>query len=128
MLSLRAHLTILLLAVAGYYGAETKPHNLTEGVFGVDASFDYVVVGAGTSGFTLAARLAEQKLSVALVEAGDFYEAVWPLAKIPGAVIVGLGSSPTATTPIDWNFITAPVPGANYRQVHYGRHKTFGGW
>ncbi|RAH68282.1 GMC family oxidoreductase [Aspergillus aculeatinus CBS 121060] len=100
---------------------------LTKGVFGVDASFDYVVVGAGTSGFTLAARLAEQKLSVALVEAGDFYEAVWPVAKIPGAVIVGLGSSPTATTPIDWNFITAPVPGANYRQVHYGRHKTFGG-
>ncbi|PYI23543.1 GMC oxidoreductase [Aspergillus violaceofuscus CBS 115571] len=126
MLSLKAHLAILLLVVAGYYGSETKSHNLREGLFGSDASFDYVVVGAGTSGFTLAARLAEQKFSVALIEAGDFYEVVWPVAKIPGAVIIGLGSSPTSTTPVDWNFITAPIPGANYRKVHYARHKTFG--
>ncbi|PYH44664.1 GMC family oxidoreductase [Aspergillus saccharolyticus JOP 1030-1] len=98
-----------------------------KGVFGVDASFDYVVVGAGTSGLTVAARLAEQQLSVALIEAGDYYETIWPLAMIPGAVIIGLGSSPLDTTPIDWNFVTAPIPGANNRKVHYARHKALGG-
>ncbi|KAL4734589.1 GMC oxidoreductase [Aspergillus similis] len=94
---------------------------------GVDATFDYVVIGGGTSGFTVAARLAEVNFTVALVEAGDFYEVVWPLSKIPGAVVIGVGGSPTSTTPIDWNFITEPVPGANNRSLHYARHKTFGG-
>ncbi|RAL07942.1 GMC family oxidoreductase [Aspergillus homomorphus CBS 101889] len=128
MILVKFCISIVLIVVAGVCdAAEDKSHGLKQGVFGVDASFDYVVVGAGTSGFTLAARLAEQKLKVALIEAGDFYEAVWPVSKIPGAVIIGVGSSPTSTTPIDWNFLTAPIPGANYRKVHYARHKTFGG-
>jgi choline dehydrogenase len=100
---------------------------IQKGIPGVDATFDYVVIGGGTSGFTVAARLAEAKFTVALVEAGDFYEAAWPLSKIPGAAVIGIGASPTSTTPIDWNFITEPVPGANNRSVHYARHKTFGG-
>jgi choline dehydrogenase len=98
-----------------------------EGIPGVDATFDYVVVGGGTSGFTVAARLAEADFTVAMVEAGDFYEVVWPLSKVPGAAVIGIGGSPTSTTPIDWNFITEPVPGANNRSLHYARHKTFGG-
>ncbi|KAL4795759.1 GMC oxidoreductase [Aspergillus venezuelensis] len=102
-------------------------HGIQYGTPGVDATFDYVVVGGGTSGFTLAARLAEARFSVALVEAGDFYEDVWPLPKIPGFNVLGVGSSPFSTSPIDWQFVTEPVPGANYRAVHYCRHKTFGG-
>ncbi|KAL4965407.1 GMC family oxidoreductase [Aspergillus stella-maris] len=102
-------------------------HGIQYGIPGVDATFDYVVVGGGTSGFTLAARLAEAHFSVALIEAGDFYEDVWPLPKIPGFNVLGVGSSPFSTSPIDWQFVTEPVPGANYRAVHYCRHKTFGG-
>ncbi|PWY65358.1 alcohol oxidase [Aspergillus sclerotioniger CBS 115572] len=98
-----------------------------QGILGVNASFDYVVVGAGASGLTLAARLAEQKFSVALVEAGDFYELRYPLAKIPGAAIVGIGSSVNSTTPIDWGFVAYGVPGANYRDIHYPRGKCLGG-
>ncbi|KAL5046542.1 hypothetical protein BDW71DRAFT_214596 [Aspergillus fruticulosus] len=104
-----------------------RANAIPEGIPGVDATFDYVIIGGGTSGFTVAARLAEAKFTVALVEAGDFYEAVWPLSKIPAAAVIGIGASPTSTTPIDWNFITEPVPGANNRSVHYARHKTFGG-
>ncbi|KAE8387471.1 hypothetical protein BDV23DRAFT_174602 [Aspergillus alliaceus] len=60
-----------------------------EGIPGIDASFDYLVVGGGNAGVTLAARLAEQIFTVALVEAGDFYETKYPLAKVPGAAGIG---------------------------------------
>lgn len=39
-----------------------------------DASFDYVVVGGGTGGLAIAYRLAEANHSVAVIEAGGFYE------------------------------------------------------
>ncbi|KAL4791634.1 GMC oxidoreductase [Aspergillus venezuelensis] len=122
MFSTKLSLAIWILSLA-----VLRVAGITEGDPGVDATFDYIVVGAGTSGFTLAARLAEAKFTVALVEAGDFYEVVWPLPKIPGAAEIGIGASPSSTTPIDWQFITEPVPGANNRAVHYCRHRTFGG-
>ncbi|KAL9078533.1 MAG: hypothetical protein Q9157_002556 [Trypethelium eluteriae] len=45
------------------------------GAPGADANFDYVVVGGGTAGLTLATRLSANKsMSVAVIEAGGFYE------------------------------------------------------
>jgi choline dehydrogenase-like flavoprotein len=45
------------------------------GVPGVNATYDYVVVGGGTAGLTIAARLAEDSnFSVAVIEAGGFYQ------------------------------------------------------
>lgn len=44
------------------------------GVPGTNASFDYVVVGGGTAGLAIATRLAAANLSVAVIEAGGFYE------------------------------------------------------
>jgi choline dehydrogenase len=45
------------------------------GVPGKNASYDYVIVGGGTGGLTIAARLAEDKnVSVAVIEAGGFYQ------------------------------------------------------
>ena len=42
-----------------------------------DHTFDYVIVGGGNAGLTLAARLTENPdTRVAVVEAGDFYEEV----------------------------------------------------
>ncbi|RDW70509.1 GMC family oxidoreductase [Aspergillus mulundensis] len=117
----------LPLAILSFAVLTLQVSGVHRGQPGVDATFDYVVVGAGTSGFTLASRLAEANFTVALVEAGDFYELVWPFPIIPGAVALGIGASPTSTTPIDWQFITQPVPGANNRAVHYCRHRTFGG-
>jgi choline dehydrogenase len=44
------------------------------GVPGVNATYDYVVIGGGTAGLTIAARLAEDSdVSVAVIEAGGFY-------------------------------------------------------
>lgn len=44
------------------------------GVPGTNAIFDYVVVGGGTAGLAIATRLATANLSVAVIEAGGFYE------------------------------------------------------
>lgn len=45
------------------------------GVPGTNTSYDYVVVGGGTAGLTIAARLAEDSdVSVAVIEAGGFYQ------------------------------------------------------
>lgn len=45
------------------------------GIAGLNATYDYVIVGGGTAGNVVAARLTEHSnASVALVEAGSFYE------------------------------------------------------
>jgi len=45
------------------------------GTPGKNASYDYVIVGGGTGGLAIAARLAENKnTSVAVIEAGGFYQ------------------------------------------------------
>ena len=93
----------------------------------VDAIFDYIVVGGGTAGVTIAARLAEHQYRVALIEAGGIYEALSLTATIPGADSLGVGSDVSSSSLIDWRFVTHKVPGANYRDVHYPRGKCLGG-
>lgn len=90
-------------------------------------TFDYVVVGGGTSGLPLAVRLAEHH-TVALVEAGGRYEVEYPLAKTPAADVLPVGSDPDIKNiPVDWGFITTPQVGANGRRVHFARGKCLGG-
>ncbi|KAL4976602.1 hypothetical protein BDW66DRAFT_159600 [Aspergillus desertorum] len=90
-------------------------------------TFDYVVVGGGAAGVTLAVRLAEASHSVALIEAGTYYEDSWPLAAIPGADVIPVGSDPDATFGADWGFVTAPQAGADGRRIHFARGKCLGG-
>ncbi|PYH93936.1 GMC oxidoreductase [Aspergillus ellipticus CBS 707.79] len=126
--SLGVWITILLGSTVGAESYLASDLNGAQaGVSGVNASFDYVVVGAGTAGLTLAARLAEHQFTVALIEAGDFYDFRYPLAKIPGAGIVGIGADVNTATPVDWRFVAHAVPGANYRDIHYTRGKCLGG-
>lgn len=81
------------------------------GVSGQNASYDYVIVGGGTAGLTIAARLAEDaSITVAVIEAGGFYEVDDPnISVIPGEVSFFTGTSPEDTNPkIDWGFVTEP--------------------
>lgn len=81
------------------------------GVPGENASYDYVIVGGGTAGLTIAARLAEDaSITVAVIEAGGFYELDNPnISVIPGEVSYFSGTSPEDTNPkIDWGFVTEP--------------------
>ncbi|KAL3462680.1 hypothetical protein BJX64DRAFT_288144 [Aspergillus heterothallicus] len=90
-------------------------------------TFDYIVVGGGTAGVTLATRLAQGLQSVALIEAGTHYESSWPLAAIPGADVLPVGSDPRTHLDADWGFVTTPQDNAGGREVHFARGKCLGG-
>ena len=99
-------------------------------VAGIDATYDYIIVGGGTGGLAMAARLAQDASnSVAVIEAGDLYEVLdLPFGSIPGADVVFCGSSIVDNQPlVDWSFVTQPQAGANNREVHYARGKCLGG-
>ncbi|KAF9892634.1 hypothetical protein FE257_001036 [Aspergillus nanangensis] len=100
-----------------------------QGILGVDQSFDYVVVGGGTAGNAIGVRLAEAGFSVAIIEAGLFYEMGKPvLGSTPAGAFFGVGGKLLDSDPlVDWEFITEPQIGAKNRQVHYARGKCLGG-
>jgi choline dehydrogenase-like flavoprotein len=84
------------------------------------ASYDYVIVGAGSAGCVLAARLTEDPdVSVLLIEAGpaDTKENI----HVPAA----FGS--LFKTDIDWDYATAPEDGCNGRMMYLPRGKVLGG-
>lgn len=85
------------------------------------AEFDYIVVGAGSAGSVIAARLSERPdVSVLLIEAGGSDRSFW--LKIP----VGYGR--TISDPkVNWKYMTAPNPALGGRQVYWPRGKTLGG-
>lgn len=91
-----------------------------EGVLDIEQSFDYVVVGGGTAGNTIAYRLAEAGFSVAVVERGLSYELGKPVVgAAPIGDIIGVGSNPLDSIPsVDYGFRTTPQPGAADRELH----------
>ena len=105
------------------------PHNAL-GIVNRNATFDYVIIGGGTAGLTIAARLAEGTSNrVAIVEAGGFYEIDnGNASEIPGEAFVGVNTDPNGVpSKIDWGFVTAPQPALGGRQLYYARGKTLGG-
>ena len=81
---------------------------------------DYVVVGAGSAGCTVAARLSETGASVILLEAGpsDWH----PMIHIP-AGMRSLIRNPL----VNWNFTTEPEKGTGDRRMEWPRGRTLGG-
>lgn len=100
-----------------------------EGVIGVEKTYDYVVVGGGTAGNAIGVRLAEAGFSVAIIEAGLYYQIGKPvLGSTPAGGIVGIGANPLDSDPIvDWVLTTEPQAGADNRRVHYAQGKCLGG-
>ena len=81
---------------------------------------DFIVVGAGSAGCAVAARLAESGSKVTLVEAGG---TDWnPMLHIP------LGSGKLLRNGLHgWKYITEPNPGLNGREILSPRGRVLGG-
>jgi choline dehydrogenase-like flavoprotein len=81
---------------------------------------DYVIVGAGSAGCTLAARLTEDPtVSVTLIEAGG--KGRHPNISIPAAF------ANQFRTKLDWDFATEPEPHCDGRSLYIPRGKGLGG-
>lgn len=133
MTSLIARASLLFFftfAHAYYRGGPLWSNNF--GVPGQNASYDYVIIGGGTAGLALAARLAENtSLTVAVIEAGGFYEEDFgSISVIPALGLVYDNPMPSlakAYPSIDWGIETTPQAGLFDQTYHYWRGKTLGG-
>ena len=84
------------------------------------SSYDYVIVGAGSAGCVLAARLSEDRdARVLLIEAGGRDRSI--KIKIPAAF------AQQFRTKLDWNYSTEPEPGCDGRRLFVPRGKSLGG-
>src|SRR3954470_18621420 len=82
--------------------------------------YDYVIVGAGSAGCVLAARLSEDPdVKVLLIEAGP--PDTSDLVHIPAAF------SALFRTQQDWDHMTAWEPGLNQRRIYLPRGRMLGG-
>ncbi len=84
-------------------------------------AFDYIIVGAGSSGCVLANRLSENPDNkVLLLEAGNPDSSPW--------IHVPVGYFKTMHNPkFDWCYKTDPDPGIDNRQLQWPRGKVLGG-
>lgn len=88
-----------------------RPSGSSFGVPGLNATYDYIVVGGGNAGLTLATRLAQQQGgSVAVVEAGTFYEiGNGNRSQVPFFDHYYISKAKDDFQPlVDWGYITSP--------------------
>jgi choline dehydrogenase len=86
-----------------------------------NATFDYIIIGAGTAGCLLANRLsADRDKRVLLIEAGGQDDYHW--IHIPVGYLYCIGNPRT-----DWLYKTEPDKGLNGRQLGYPRGRVLGG-
>jgi len=90
----------------------------------VPGEADYVVVGAGSAGCVLAARLAASGARVVLIEAGGSDRT--SLVRKPG-LIAAVHSVPQLKARLDWGYYSVPQTDALERKIPQTRGKVLGG-
>jgi choline dehydrogenase-like flavoprotein len=87
----------------------------------VSSEFDYIIVGAGSAGCTLAYRLGEDRdVRVLVLEAGGWDRSPW--IHVP----LGWGKILTERL-VDWQYFASPEPSVDGRAVECARGKVVGG-
>ncbi|KAI0315856.1 hypothetical protein OF83DRAFT_315897 [Amylostereum chailletii] len=117
------YLALAFAASASAATSSSRPHGLiTDPAQFANQSFDYLVVGGGTAGLVVAARLSENpSVNVGVIEAGD-YRPDDPILNVPQNVVQAIGN-PT----YDWGFSSIPQPGLGGRVIPSPRGKLLGG-
>jgi choline dehydrogenase len=84
--------------------------------------FDYIVVGSGSSGGVIAARLSESgRYQVLCLEAGTEDEKyIWSRAPLGGAFMIH-------NEKVNWNDFSEPSPSLDNRRIHVPHGKILGG-
>lgn len=114
------HLEVLLLGLA--FQSSVTATLYTDPTQLPTREYDFVVVGAGTAGSVIAARLSENPaFSVLVIEAGSSNQ------NILAAEVPFLGSTLSPNTAITWNYTTTPQIGLNNRTIPYPRGYVLGG-
>lgn len=137
MLNMQALLTALVVINSCHtfarriYDESLQSLSLLGSHFGsidIPAEFDFVIIGGGTAGLTIANRLSE-KHTVAIIEAGGFYEIENSnLTEVPSNCVYYLGKDPLWNNPlIDWAQYTTPQPALNNGKVLFSQGHTLGG-
>ena len=86
-------------------------------------SWDYVIVGGGSAGSALAARLTEDASTRVLVLEAGRPDHIWdPFIHMPAAL-----SFPIGNPRYDWMYRSEPEPFMNGRRVYHARGKVLGG-
>ena len=81
----------------------------------LETTYDFIIIGGGTSGLTVASRLSEDSgIHVLVLEAGGNHLAD-PRVIIPALCMQAPGSE------LDWQFITVPQVGS-YPVLSHTRH------
>ena len=87
----------------------------------VSHNFDYLVIGGGTAGLVVAARLSEdESITVGVLEAGGAPGDISAIS-VPGRFGEGIG------TDVDWQFETIPQRVLRNRKLPWPRGKVLGG-
>ncbi len=87
-----------------------------------DKGFDYIIIGGGSAGSVLAARLSEDAdVSVLLLEAGTPNKSV--LVRMP----LGAGQLLKAKSKFNWGFWSQPEPHMHNRRLWHPRGRGLGG-
>jgi len=83
--------------------------------------YDYIIIGAGTAGCVLAARLSEDPaVRVCLLEAGP--RDTHPFIQVPALVGAAIGRPQ-----LNWRFMTEPQPHLDNRRIPLPRGRVVGG-
>ncbi|QRW13145.1 GMC oxidoreductase [Ceratobasidium sp. AG-Ba] len=111
-----------ILLLASFAGANVLPRSLVNAAEFASQTFDYLIIGGGTAGLVVAARLSEDpKVTVGVIEAGRYIQND-PFVDTPR-----LSGNLQGNPKYDWMFETIPQPNLNNRVLPIPRGKGLGG-